>query len=113
MRTGLSPAGGTITLSARQVDEWAEVKVSDEGPGPGMSSEDLSRAFDRFWRASGESEGSGLGLAIVRRLVTADGGEVELRPGTMAGIDAVVRLRLGARPRRVPADSRQERAPSI
>jgi len=77
-----------------------------------MSSEDLCPAFDRFWRASGESEGSGLGLAIVRRLVTADGGEVELRPGTMAGIDAVVRLRLGARPRRTPGGSRQEPAPS-
>ena len=76
-----------------------------------MSSEDLSRAFDRFWRASGESEGSGLGRALVRRLVAADGGEVELRPGTMAGIDAVVRLRLGARQRRVPAGSRQEPAP--
>ena len=107
----VSPAGGTITLSALQVDEWAEIKVSDEGPG--MSTEDLSRAFDRFWRAGGESEGSGLGLAIVRRLVTADGGEVELRPGTMAGIDAVVRLRLGARQRRFPAGSRQEPAPSI
>ncbi len=107
----VSSAGRTIRLSALQVDEWAEIKVSDEGPG--MSSEDLSRAFDRFWRASGESEGSGLGLAIVRRLVTADGGEVELRPGTMGGIDAVVRLRLGARQRRVPAGSRQEPAPSI
>jgi two-component system sensor histidine kinase TctE len=72
-----------------------------------MSSEDLCPAFDRFWRASGESEGSGLGLAIVRRLVTADGSEVELRPGVTAGIDAVVRLALAARPHRVPASSGQ------
>jgi signal transduction histidine kinase len=98
-----SPAGGTITVSVRRLDEWAEIVVADEGPG--LNSEDLSRAFDRFWRAGGESEGSGLGLAIVRRLVTADGGEVELRPGTSTGIDAVVRLPLGVQPRRLPASS--------
>jgi signal transduction histidine kinase len=93
-----SPAGGTVTLSATRLAEWAEIRVSDEGPG--MTSEDLSRAFDRFWRANSESEGSGLGLAIVRRLVTADGGQVELRSGATAGVDAVVRLPLGPRRRR-------------
>jgi signal transduction histidine kinase len=94
----VSPTGGTITLSATRLATWAEIRVSDEGPG--MTSEDLSRAFDRFWRANSESEGSGLGLAIVRRLVSADGGEVELRPGTGGGIDAVVRLPLGPNRRR-------------
>jgi signal transduction histidine kinase len=97
----VSPAGGRITLSATRLADWAEIRVSDEGPG--MSSEDLARAFDRFWRANNESEGSGLGLAIVRRLVTADGGEVELRPGAAQGIDAVIRLPLGSQPRKLPA----------
>jgi signal transduction histidine kinase len=104
----VSPAGGTITLSARRLGDWAEITVSDEGPG--LSSEDLSRAFDRFWRASGESEGSGLGLAIVRRLVTADGGEVELRPGRTGGIDAVVRLPLGPLTRRSAPPERPKTA---
>ena len=39
-----------------------------------------------------EGSGSGLGLAIVKRLVVADGGEVELLPAAGGGIDAVVRL---------------------
>jgi signal transduction histidine kinase len=103
-----SPAGGTITVSVRRLDEWAEIVVADEGPG--LNSEDLSRAFDRFWRASGESEGSGLGLAIVRRLVTADGGEVELRPGRTTGIDAVVRLPLGSVRRRFAPPERPKTA---
>jgi signal transduction histidine kinase len=52
-----------------------ERRVRDEGPG--MTPDDRSRAFDRFWRGC-DGEGSGLGLAIVRRLVEADGGTVEL-----------------------------------
>jgi signal transduction histidine kinase len=87
-----SPPSGTIFVSAERRGQWAEVRVADEGPG--MSPEDLARAFDRFWRARTDSEGSGLGLAIVRRLVRADGGEVELRGGPTGGVEAVVRLPL-------------------
>jgi signal transduction histidine kinase len=58
-----------------------------------MTVENRERAFDRFWRGGGGGDGSGLGLAIVERLVSADDGEVELRPAAPHGIDAVVRLR--------------------
>ena len=85
-----SPPGGTILVSAERRGDWAEVRVADDGPG--MSAEDLVRAFDRFWRARTDSEGSGLGLAIVRRFVTADGGEVELRARPAGGVEAVVRF---------------------
>jgi two-component system, OmpR family, sensor kinase len=57
-----------------------------------MSLDELGRAFDRFWRAR-SGDGSGLGLAIVRRLVEADGGNVELRPAPERGLEAVIRLR--------------------
>jgi signal transduction histidine kinase len=68
-----------------------ELHLSDEGPG--LTPEQRARAFDRFWRAGSGGGGSGLGLAIVRRLVTADEGEVELREAAGHGVDAVVRLR--------------------
>ena len=58
-----------------------------------MSAADRARAFDRFWRGRSGGEGSGLGLAIARRLVEADGGELELREADSGGVDAVVRLR--------------------
>jgi signal transduction histidine kinase len=86
----VSPAGGTVTVAARLTPPWAELRIGDQGPG--LDAEGLRRAFDRFWRGRG-GEGSGLGLAIVRRLVEADGGQVELAPAAGGGLEAIVRLR--------------------
>lgn len=93
----VSPAGSRLTLRVTESAAYVEVHVIDQGPG--LSAEDRNRAFDRFWRssrASRTSAGSGLGLAIVRRLVVADGGQVELQPGSDSGLDAIIRLRRGA-----------------
>jgi hypothetical protein len=86
----VAPAGTAITLTADASDRWAELHVTDQGPG--MRPAARERAFDRFWRDRDGQEGFGLGLAIVERLVTADGGEVELRQARSGGVDAVVRL---------------------
>jgi len=88
-----SPAGATVTVSTRSVDGWVELHVIDEGPG--LSETERDRAFDRFWQAHEGRDGFGLGLAVVRRLTTADGGDVQLRAGTAGGLDAVVRLHRG------------------
>jgi signal transduction histidine kinase len=85
--------GNEITVSAVRDNGWAAIHVSDRGPG--MPTDQLQHAFDRFWRASNaERGGSGLGLAIVRQLAEASGGEVAVanRPG--GGLDASVRLPL-------------------
>ena len=89
-----SPEGGTVTVRLARSNGWVELHVVDEGPG--MSAEERARAFDRFWRGHKGGGGSGLGLAVVERLVTADGGEVELLPAPARGLDARVRFR-GAR----------------
>jgi signal transduction histidine kinase len=87
----VSPSQTAITVSAAVADGWVELHVTDEGPG--MTSDERGRAFDRFWRAPGrEGEGSGLGLAIVQRLAAADGGSVELGEAPSGGLDAIVRL---------------------
>ncbi len=88
-----SGPGNEITVSALRDNGWATVHVSDRGPG--MPTDQLQHAFDRFWRsASAGRGGSGLGLAIVRQLAEASGGEVAVanRPG--GGLDASVRLPL-------------------
>ena len=79
-----SGQGATVTIEAHA----PELHVIDEGPG--LTSEQRVRAFDRFWRAS-VSPGSGLGLAIARRLVELDGGTIQLAEASSGGIDAVVR----------------------
>lgn len=86
----VSPDGGSVAVVARASPSWAELRVRDEGPG--LDAEGRRRAFDRFWRGR-SGEGSGLGLAIARRLVEADGGEIELVPAPNGGLEAVVRLR--------------------
>jgi len=82
-----TPPGRAVTISVH----GAELHVIDEGGG--LTDEQRSRAFDRFWRV-GTGTGSGLGLAIARRLVELDGGEIELRAAPAGGIDAVVRYTL-------------------
>lgn len=88
--------GGTTTLNAEPAGENVEIHVTDEGPG--LTEEERTHAFDRFWRASrqpGQLGGTGLGLAIVRKLANAEGGDAELREAAGGGVDAVLRLPLG------------------
>ena len=87
-----APPGSVVTISAKEAPPWVELHVRDRGPG--MSTEQRLRAFDRFWRApTSRGGGSGLGLAIVRRLIELDQGQVDLRAPADGGTDAVVRLR--------------------
>ncbi|MDJ0348896.1 ATP-binding protein [Cryobacterium sp. PH29-G1] len=66
--------------------ETVRLEVLDEGPG--LSLEDCSRAFDRFWRARSDTAGSGLGLAIVAQLAKASRATVALTRRDPCGIIA-------------------------
>lgn len=86
-----SRSGSTILVMADLLDEFVELIVRDEGPG--LSTEQREKSFDRFWRGDARSNrgtGSGLGLAIVSQLANASGYRVELRSAPKGGIDAVV-----------------------
>lgn len=72
-----TPKGGTVkVIAARMVEEnGSEISVMDTGVG--ISPEDLSHIFDRFYRAAHSPDiGTGLGLAIVKALTEAQGGRV-------------------------------------
>lgn len=85
--------GGHITISADSDGAMTDLHVSDDGPG--MSGEQRSRAFERFWRdPSASGAGFGLGLAIVDELARASGGAARIddRVGDH-GLDVVIRFR--------------------
>jgi signal transduction histidine kinase len=70
-----TPEGGSIVLAAERHD--GEVLFSVEDSGPGISSEDLSHIFDRYWhKPSSRAGGSGLGLAIAKGIVEAHRGRI-------------------------------------
>ncbi len=93
----VAPAGSAVRVTAAARGDWVEVRVSDEGPG--MSAEERTRAFDRFWqtapaRRAGRPDGHfGLGLAIVHELVVGDGGEIQLDAAANGGLEVIVRVR--------------------
>lgn len=92
-----APSGSTIEVVARAEGDEVVLEVLDRGPG--MTDEQLNRAFDRFWRAADAPPGgSGLGLAIVLRLAEASGGTARLRRRDGGGTAAEVRLPLARRP---------------
>ncbi len=69
-----SPTRGSVTVSVGEKDGSVAVTVRDRGEG--MSPEELSRVFDRFYKGEG-SRGSGLGLSIAKNIVMAHGGAIE------------------------------------
>jgi len=71
-----SPPGGTITVTVARADREIAVSVRDQGPG--ISPQDHSHIFERFYRSdkSRTGDGTGLGLAIARELVQAHGGRI-------------------------------------
>ncbi|MFE9770456.1 sensor histidine kinase [Streptomyces sp. NPDC005931] len=72
-----TPAGGTVTITARRSGGHAEVAVTDTGVG--LAQEDIERVFERFYRAPDQlrrSSGSGVGLTIARGIARGHGGDV-------------------------------------
>jgi two-component system sensor histidine kinase KdpD len=69
-----TPPGTLIRLRARR--DGAELVVSVEDFGPGLSDEELERVFAKFHRGAAEAAGGGvgLGLSICRAVVALHGG---------------------------------------
>jgi signal transduction histidine kinase len=77
-----SPAG-EIVVRVAILDSELVISVSDTGQG--LTPEQLSHAFDRFWQSSRtDRQGAGLGLAITKGIVEAHGGRIwaESSPGS-------------------------------
>jgi len=68
--------GGTVQVSATADGPFVRFAVRDNGEG--ISKEQVSRIFEKFYRipTTRHSGGAGLGLAIVHEIITAHGGQI-------------------------------------
>jgi PAS domain S-box-containing protein len=75
-----TPAAGRIRVRLYTTGEYVAIEVADTGIG--ISEQDLTRVFDRFYRADksrrGQTGGTGLGLAITKKIVESHGGKVSV-----------------------------------
>ena len=92
-----SPAGGTIRLVGRRDGDEYRLEISDEGIG--MTSEQVARVFDKFYRADASNTaigGIGLGMSIVKNIIEAHGGRIWLESAPGEGTTVTFTLPLGS-----------------
>jgi two-component system OmpR family sensor kinase len=89
-----TPPGSPVTVAVTGSAGHAELTVADRGPG--MTAEQASQVFERFYRTDDARTrargGAGLGLAIAGSLAAAHGGEITV--DTSPGHGAAFCLRL-------------------
>ena len=83
------PEGGTLTLSAEEVDGQIEIAIGDTGTG--MSEEVRSRIFDPFFTTKGKA-GLGLGLAVSYGIIRRHEGTVEVESESGKGTTFRIKL---------------------
>jgi len=68
-------SGGKIFINAKKSGSMVEISVEDTGKG--ITEENLTHVFDRFWQEKNYTHiGTGLGLAISKGLALAQGGKM-------------------------------------
>jgi two-component system OmpR family sensor kinase len=86
--------GAEADMSWRAEGDRGLISVRDHGPG--LSSDERSAAFDRFYRGdpsrARETGGAGLGLALSRSLIEAQGGAIWLEETPGGGLTARICL---------------------
>jgi signal transduction histidine kinase len=84
------PCGGEIRVAIADAgDGHAELRLSDTGPG--MTADQLARAFAPF--ATTKRNGLGMGLPLARQILARQGGDIRLLSAPGAGTEARLRLR--------------------
>ena len=89
-----TPPGTPVSVGVRRVDGLVELTVADHGPG--LTEEQATRVFERFYRADSSraraSGGAGLGLSIVAAVAEAHGGTALARPTPGGGVTFLITL---------------------
>jgi heavy metal sensor kinase len=89
-----TPAGGKISARISCGDSCIVMSVTDNGPG--ISTEHLTKVFDRFYRVdparADGNKGAGLGLSIASWAARAHNGEIGLAPAPGGGCTFWIRI---------------------
>ena len=83
------PNGGTVSVTARAVDNGVEIEVADNGSG--IAPEMVARVFDPLFTT--KRNAAGLGLSVAQQIVEAHGGTVHL--DSTSGVGTKVTFVLG------------------
>lgn len=74
-----SPASSPVEVRVTCTEGHVSIRVKDQGQG--LSSKQVSRAFDKFYRADMSNTsipGLGLGLSITKEIIEAHGGSIQI-----------------------------------
>jgi hypothetical protein len=89
-----SPPGSRVTISSKEVGDFVEVRVEDNGPG--MDPDETRQLFTKFFRGKShpgdESKGSGLGLYLSKFFIELHRGRVEAQSEIGSGSKFMVQL---------------------
>ncbi len=85
--------GGIVKLKAYLRDEYIILEVSDNGAG--ISSEDLPKVKERFYKGKNSKSNTGLGLSISEEIIKMHGGSMEISSEIDKGTTVTIKLPLG------------------
>ena len=78
MRSNIPLRAASVTIQAARLD--AAIRFSVQDTGVGLTPDDLTKVFQRFYRVDKSraraSGGSGIGLTIAQHIVEAHGGQI-------------------------------------
>ena len=86
-----TPEGGSISIQAETTALYQGILITDTGNG--IAEDDLPHVFERFYRGNSFSKsGYGIGLAFARRIITAQGGSIQVRNAPPKGAQFDIRF---------------------
>ena len=89
-----TPEGGYVIVGAKRVNENVQISIQDSGEG--VSPEEASHLFDRFYRTdesrTRDDGGSGLGLAIAKSIIELHKGKIWAESEKGKGLKILIEL---------------------
>ncbi len=89
-----TPENGRVIIATKQLKDTAQITIHDSGEG--VTAEEASHLFDRFYRAdesrTRDEGGSGLGLAIAKSIVEMHHGRIWAESEKGKGLRTIIQL---------------------